>query len=54
MPFKAFGLSDALVKGILATGYTAPTEIQSQAILSAIEGCDIIGCAVTEQWFNCL
>jgi ATP-dependent RNA helicase RhlE len=47
MPFKTFGLSDPLVKGILATGYTAPTEIQSQAIPVAIGGGDIIGCAQT-------
>ncbi|MDD5134217.1 MAG: DEAD/DEAH box helicase [Phycisphaerae bacterium] len=47
MAFKIFGLSDPLVKGILATGYTAPTEIQSQAIPIAIEGHDIIGCAQT-------
>ena len=47
MPFKSLGLSDPLVQGILATGYTAPTEIQSQAIPAAIEGKDIIGCAQT-------
>jgi ATP-dependent RNA helicase RhlE len=47
MPFKTFGLSDPLVQGILATGYTAPTQIQSQAIPAAIEGRDIIGCAQT-------
>ena len=47
MPFKNFGLSDPLVQGILATGYTAPTEIQSQAIPAAIRGRDIIGCAQT-------
>ncbi len=47
MPFKSLGLSDPLVRGILATGYTAPTEIQSQAIPAAIEGRDIIGCAQT-------
>ncbi len=45
MPFKTLGLSDPLVKGILATGYTAPTEIQSQVIPAAIAGRDIIGCA---------
>ena len=45
--FKQFGLSDPLVKGILATGYTAPTEIQTQAMPSAIQGKDIIGCAQT-------
>ena len=47
MPFKVFGLSDPLVKGVLATGYTAPTEIQSQAIPAAVQGRDIIGCAQT-------
>jgi len=47
MPFKTFGLSDPLVQGILATGYTAPTEIQSQAIPAAIAGSDLIGCAQT-------
>ena len=47
MPFKKFGLSDPLVQGILATGYIAPTEIQSQVIPAAIEGKDIIGCAQT-------
>lgn len=47
MPFNQFGLLDPLVKGILATGYTAPTEIQTQVIPSAIEGKDIIGCAQT-------
>ena len=47
MPFKTIGLSDPLVQGILATGYTAPTEIQSKAIPAAIAGGDIIGCAQT-------
>jgi ATP-dependent RNA helicase RhlE len=47
MPFTTFGLSDPLVRGILATGYTAPTEIQSQAIPTAIRGRDVIGCAQT-------
>lgn len=47
MPFKSLGLSDKLVQGILATGYTAPTAIQSQAIPAALEGRDIIGCAQT-------
>jgi ATP-dependent RNA helicase RhlE len=47
MPFTTFGLSDPLVRGILATGYTAPTEIQSRALPAAISGRDIIGCAQT-------
>jgi len=47
MPFKLLGLSDPLVRGILATGYVAPTEIQSQVIPAVMEGKDIIGCAQT-------
>ncbi|MBN1361455.1 MAG: DEAD/DEAH box helicase [Sedimentisphaerales bacterium] len=47
MPFTTTGLSDPLVRGILATGFTAPTEIQSQVIPAALKGQDIIGCAQT-------
>ncbi len=47
MPFKRFGLSDPLVQGILASGYTAPTEVQSRVIPAVIEGKDVIGCAQT-------
>jgi ATP-dependent RNA helicase RhlE len=47
MPFNKMGLADPLVQGILATGYTAPTEIQTQAIPAVLDGKDIIGCAKT-------
>jgi ATP-dependent RNA helicase RhlE len=47
MSFSKLGLTDQLVQGILATGYTAPTEIQSRAIPLAVQGKDIIGCAQT-------
>lgn len=47
MPFKTIGLCDELVQGILATGYTAPTEIQAEAIPLALAGKDMIGCAQT-------
>jgi ATP-dependent RNA helicase RhlE len=47
MPFSKLDLSDQLVQGILATGYTAPTAIQSQAIPLAVAGRDIIGVAQT-------
>ena len=47
MPFSKLGLSDQLVQGILATGYTAPTAIQTRAIPIAVAGKDIIGCAKT-------
>jgi ATP-dependent RNA helicase RhlE len=41
------GLSDPLVQGVLASGYTSPTEIQSQAIPLVVSGQDVIGCAQT-------
>ncbi len=47
MPFSKLGLTDQLVQGILATGYTAPTDIQAKAIPLALQGKDIIGCAQT-------
>jgi len=47
MPFKELGLSDQLVQGILATGFSAPTEIQSKAIPLALANKDIIGAAQT-------
>jgi len=47
MTFNTFGLSDSLVQGVLAGGYTVPTPIQSRAIPAAMGGRDIIGCAQT-------
>jgi len=47
MAFTQLGLSDALVQGILATGYTAPTDIQARAIPLAVQGSDVIGLAQT-------
>ncbi len=47
MPFSQLGLNDQLVQGILAAGYTTPTEIQSRAIPFALQGKDLIGCAQT-------
>ena len=47
MPFTTMGLPEPLVRGIQASGYTTPTEIQSQAIPAALSGQDIIGCAKT-------
>jgi ATP-dependent RNA helicase RhlE len=47
MAFKALGLSEKIVKSIIESGYTAPTEIQSLAIPVAMEGKDIIGIAQT-------
>jgi ATP-dependent RNA helicase RhlE len=47
MGFTTFGLSDQILKGVQAAGYTVPTPIQSLAIQPAVEGRDIIGCAQT-------
>jgi ATP-dependent RNA helicase RhlE len=47
MGFTTFGLSDHILEGIRAAGYTAPTPIQNLAIRPAIDGRDIIGCAQT-------
>jgi ATP-dependent RNA helicase RhlE len=47
MPFTKLGLSDPLLRGVLASGYTTPTEIQSEAIPAALNGQDVIGCAQT-------
>ena len=47
MAFQALGLNDRLVQGILATGYSTPTEIQARAIPLAVAGKDIIGSAQT-------
>ena len=47
MPFSKLGLSDQILRGIRAAGYTSPTSIQEQAIPMALEGRDIIGCAQT-------
>ena len=47
MGFSNMGLSDPVMQGVEAAGYTAPTPIQSLAIRPALEGRDIIGLAQT-------
>ena len=47
MSFTKFGLSEQIIKGISAAGYTVPTPIQSLAIKPAVEGKDVIGAAQT-------
>jgi ATP-dependent RNA helicase RhlE len=47
MGFTTFGLSDHIMKGIGAAGYTVPTPIQILAIEPALAGRDIIACAQT-------
>jgi ATP-dependent RNA helicase RhlE len=47
MGFTTLGLSDRLLQGVQAAGYTVPTPIQSLAIRPILEGKDLIGCAQT-------
>ena len=47
MGFSTFGLSDHVIQGVRAAGYTIPTPIQSLAIKPALEGKDVIGSAQT-------
>ena len=47
MSFSTFGLTDSVLRGIAAAGYTTPTEIQAKSIPPVMEGRDIIGCAPT-------
>jgi ATP-dependent RNA helicase RhlE len=47
MSFSNFGLSDVVLQGLSASGYSRPTEIQRQAIPLVLAGKDLIGCAPT-------
>jgi len=47
MTFNKLGLSEPILRGVRAVGYTVPTEIQARAIPAAISGNDILGRAKT-------
>ena len=47
MSFTDLGLSDAIVRAVAETGYTAPTPIQSQAIPAVLNGGDLLAGAQT-------
>jgi ATP-dependent RNA helicase RhlE len=47
MAFKALGLSEKVLQGVLAAGYTTPTPIQLRAIPLILSGRDVIGSAQT-------
>src|SRR6188768_538306 len=47
MPFTHFKLHPNLLKGIKDLGFTRPTPIQADAIPPALEGRDILACAMT-------
>ena len=47
MRFAMFGLHPDLVRGTRELGFTRPTPIQEQAIPPALEGKDVLACAMT-------
>ena len=47
MPFSSFGLHPDLLRGIKEVGFTRPTPIQADAIPPALEGRDVVACAMT-------
>ena len=47
MPFTSLGLHPDLLKGIRELGFVRPTPIQEQAIPPALEGRDVLACAMT-------
>jgi ATP-dependent RNA helicase RhlE len=47
MPFKLLGLSDEVLRGVQAAGYTEPTPIQLRGVPVILAGKDLIGAAQT-------
>src|SRR5918999_5335481 len=47
MPFSTFGLHPDLLRGIKALVFTRPTPIQTDAIPPAMQGRDVMACAMT-------
>src|SRR5712675_2135794 len=47
MPFAGFKLHPDLLKGTRELGFTRATPIQEQAIPPALEGRDVLACAMT-------
>ena len=47
MPFKALNLSEPVLRGVQAAGYTDPTPIQLRAIPAVLAGGDLIASAQT-------
>jgi ATP-dependent RNA helicase RhlE len=47
MPFTSFKLHPDLLRGIRELGFTRPTPIQEQAIPPALDGRDLLACAMT-------
>ena len=47
MPFSHFGLHTDLLRGVREMGFTRPTPIQADTIPPALEGRDVLACAMT-------
>jgi ATP-dependent RNA helicase RhlE len=47
MPFSRFGLNAELLRGVNDLGFTQPTPIQQAAIPPAVQGRDVLACAMT-------
>ncbi len=47
MPFSSFGLHPDLLRGVREMGFTRPTPIQGDSIPPAMEGRDVLACAMT-------
>jgi len=47
MPFSSYGLHPGLLKGVKDLGFTRPTPIQNDSIPPAMEGRDVLACAMT-------
>ena len=47
MPFTGFGLDATLLRAVRELGFTRPTPIQAQAIPPAMQGKDVLACAMT-------
>jgi ATP-dependent RNA helicase RhlE len=47
MPFTSFKLHPDLLRGVRELGFTRPTPIQEQAIPPALDGRDLLACAMT-------
>ena len=47
MPFSQFKLHPSLLQGLKELGFTRPTPIQADAIPPALEGRDVLACAMT-------
>ncbi len=47
MPFTSLGLRAELLRGIRELGFTRPTPIQAEAVPPALQGRDVLACAMT-------